>query len=133
MNFNLLNKKAKPIYEDINTDFDFKKKLEDELDNLNERMKEIDILKDRVSKNEGSIKNIISKQKSLEKDVKRFSEIDIYNLIQKNVANLEVVINNLRNDFIKSNTVLNQLVNQTNSKKVVFNVPNIKLNIRLSL
>jgi hypothetical protein len=126
LKINLLNKKAKPIYEDINTDFDFKKKVEEDLDNLNEKMKEIDILKDRVSKNEGSIKNIILKQKFLEKEVKRFSEIDIDNLFQKNVANLEILINKLRNDFTKSNTVLNQLVNQTNSKKVAFNFPNNK-------
>ena len=85
------------------------------MDSLNERMKEIDILKNRVSKNEGSIKNISSKQKILEKEVKRLSDVDIDNLFQKNVANLEILINNLRNDFIKSNTVLNQLVNQTNS------------------
>ena len=126
LKINLLNKKAKPIYEDINTDFDFKKKVEEDLDNLNERMKEIDILKDRVSKNEGSIKNISLKQKFLEKEVKRLSEVDIDNLFQKNVANLEVLINKLRNDFIKSNTVLNQLVNQTNSKKVAFNISNNK-------
>jgi hypothetical protein len=124
LKINLLNKKANPIYEDINTDFDFKKKVEEDLDNLNERMKELDKLKDRVSKNEGSIKNIISKQKVLEKEVKRFSEVNIDNLFQKNVANLEVLINKLRNDFIKSNTVLNQLVNQTNSKKVAFNISN---------
>ena len=126
LKINLLNKKVNPIYEDINTDFDFKKKVEDELDNLNERIKEIDLLKDRVSKNEGSIKNIISKQKFLEKEVKRLSDVDIDNLFQKNVANLEILINNLRNDFIKSNTVLNQLVNQTNSKKVAFNISNNK-------
>lgn len=126
LKINLLNKRAKPIYEDINTDFDFKKKVEEDLDNLNERIKEIDLLKDRVSKNEVSIKNIISKQKSIEKEVKRLSDVDIDNLIQKNVANLEVLINNLKNDFIKANTVLNQLTNQNNSKKVTFNISNNK-------